>query len=473
MQAAASGAGIRARGWASPSPSDPRGHPGRSGPGWSWPSSTTPWPDRTHPTPSFQARQLADQLDDAPHGPGGAARPAAGTATWCCRCSSREAGCWRLGHRRRRRPISDLRPAPGSVGERARCRPSPASTTTRSSWSRAARPPARRRAPDRDRRQPGPRRGGRRSPVRWCSAALAAAARPGASRRCWCGGRSGAALTPVERMRGQLAGIDGRTMGTGWTCRRPGMSCTRLGDTMNRMLERLEGAYATQKTFVSDASHELRSPLATVRASVELASADPTGRVWEETRGTLMAEILRLQALVDDLLTLSKYDAGALPLRTRECDLDDLVVAAVRRLRGETDLAVEVSLEPVRAVADPDRLGQVLRNLLDNAARHAASRGPGHAGGSADGARGRDRGQRRCCRCPRTSGPRVRAVRPARRHPRPRLGWQRSRSGHRRRPGARLTAARSPRRRPTTGGAGSSSPPPLPPVDAQPTACSR
>jgi signal transduction histidine kinase len=184
----------------------------------------------------------------------------------------------------------------------------------------------------------------------------------------------GAALSPVERMRGQLAGIDGRTMGDRVAVPETGDELTRLGDTMNRMLERLEGAYATQKAFVSDASHELRSPLATVRTSVELASADPTGRVWQETRGTLMTEILRLQALVEDLLTLSRYDAGALPLRTRECDLDDVVLDAVRRLRGETDLAVDLSLEPVRAVADPDRLGQVLRNLLDNAARHAAGR---------------------------------------------------------------------------------------------------
>jgi signal transduction histidine kinase len=84
-----------------------------------------------------------------------------------------------------------------------------------------------------------------------------------------------------------------------------------------------------------------------------------------------MAEILRLQGLVDDLLTLSKVDAGALPLRLRDCDLDDVVVSAVRRLRGDSDRTVEVTVEPVRAIADPDRLAQVMRNLLDNAARHA------------------------------------------------------------------------------------------------------
>lgn len=185
----------------------------------------------------------------------------------------------------------------------------------------------------------------------------------------------GAALSPVERMRGQLAVIDGHTIGDRVAVPATDDELTRLGDTMNQMLERLEAAYAAQRSFVSDASHELRSPLATIRTSVELAQADPTGRAWEETRGALMSEILRLQALVDDLLTLSRYDAGALALRTGECDLDDVVVAAVRRLRQEHDrLTVELDVAPVRAIADPDRLGQVLRNMLDNAARHARGR---------------------------------------------------------------------------------------------------
>jgi signal transduction histidine kinase len=184
----------------------------------------------------------------------------------------------------------------------------------------------------------------------------------------------GAALQPVELLRGQLAAIDGRTIGDRVDVPVTGDELTRLGDTMNQMLARLEGAYAIQKTFVSDASHELRSPLATVRASVELAAADPSGRVWAETQPTVSAEILRLQGLVDDLLTLSRYDAGALPLRMRECDLDDLVVAAARRTREETTAQVEVRVDPVRTVADPDRVGQVLRNLLDNAARHSERR---------------------------------------------------------------------------------------------------
>lgn len=184
----------------------------------------------------------------------------------------------------------------------------------------------------------------------------------------------GAALRPVEVLRGQLAEIDGRTIGDRVDVPDTGDELTRLGDTMNEMLTRLEGAYAAQRTFVSDASHELRSPLATVRTSVELAAADPTGRVWAETRPTLLVEILRLQRLVDDLLTLSRYDAGALPLRWRDCDLDDVVVGAARRLREETGVSVAVEVEPVRAEADPDRIGQVLRNLLDNAARHSEGR---------------------------------------------------------------------------------------------------
>ncbi len=183
----------------------------------------------------------------------------------------------------------------------------------------------------------------------------------------------GASLLPVERLRGQLAEIDGHTFGDRVDVPGSGDELTRLAETMNEMLGRLEGAYAAQAGFVSDASHELRSPLSTLRTSVELAAADPTGRIWAETRPVVMAEILRLQRLVDDLLTLTKYDAGAVPLRRRECDLDDLVVEAVRRARDEEGPAMSVTPEPVRVLGDPDRLGQVLRNLLDNAVRHAGS----------------------------------------------------------------------------------------------------
>ncbi|MEZ5094490.1 sensor histidine kinase [Nocardioides sp.] len=183
----------------------------------------------------------------------------------------------------------------------------------------------------------------------------------------------GASLLPVERLRGQLAEIDGHTIGDRVDVPETGDELTRLAETMNQMLTRLEGAYAAQAGFVSDASHELRSPLSTLRTSVELAAADPTGQVWAETRPIVMNEILRLQRLVDDLLTLSKYDAGAVPLRRRECDLDDLVVEAVRQVRTVDGPAFAVAPEPVRAVADPDRLGQVLRNLLDNAGRYARS----------------------------------------------------------------------------------------------------
>ena len=180
-----------------------------------------------------------------------------------------------------------------------------------------------------------------------------------------------ASLRPVERLRSQLAGIGGRRIGDRVDVPVTGDELTRLAETMNQMLARLEGAYAAQAGFVSDASHELRSPLATLRTSVEISAADPTGQVWQDTRPVVMAEILRLQRLVDDLLTLSRYDAGAMPLRPRECDLDDLVVEAARRTAEETHIHVAVLAEPVRANADPDRVGQVLRNLLDNAVRHA------------------------------------------------------------------------------------------------------
>ena len=184
----------------------------------------------------------------------------------------------------------------------------------------------------------------------------------------------GASLAPVERMRGQVAAIDGHTIGDQVDVPLSGDELERLGRTMNDMLTRLETAYAAQRSLVSDVSHELRSPIATVRANLELAAADPSGAAWAESREVVLEEVQRLQALVDDLLTLSRADAGALHLRRRDCDLDDLVVDEARRVGEASGTPVAVSVVPVRVQGDADRLRQVLRNLLENASRYADAR---------------------------------------------------------------------------------------------------
>jgi signal transduction histidine kinase len=179
------------------------------------------------------------------------------------------------------------------------------------------------------------------------------------------------ALQPVERIRSEVARIT-RVRGRGHLTVPPsGDEIARLAETMNLMLDRLEQADATTRRFVSDASHELRSPLATIIAALDVAArSTPLDRTTDSARDEVIAsEALRMQRLVDDLLTLAKADDG-LPLSLREVDVDDLVDVEVRRLRATVEFPVTASIAAARVTGDPARLSQAIRNLVDNAARH-------------------------------------------------------------------------------------------------------
>lgn len=180
-----------------------------------------------------------------------------------------------------------------------------------------------------------------------------------------------ASLAPVEHMRRQLEGIDGRTLDERVDVPSTGDELAKVATTMNHLLDRVEATDRAQRAFVSDASHELRSPLATLQANLDLAQGDPTGASWAASQATMRAEIERLRRLVEDLLTLSKSDAGVLTLRRTDVDLDDLVLAEARATTRPGGIRLDLALEPVRLHADVDRLTQIVRNLLDNAATHA------------------------------------------------------------------------------------------------------
>jgi len=184
----------------------------------------------------------------------------------------------------------------------------------------------------------------------------------------------GRSLRQVERIRGQVAGISARSLDGRVDVPPTADEIQSLAETMNMMLGRLEASDREQRRFVSDASHELRSPLATLSAGVEIAAADPSGATWQEMKTILAGETARMRYLVEDLLTLAKTNDGGLRLESAEVDLDDVLNEEVRRLRSTSDRSLEVSLEPARVIGDPRRLGQVLRNVLDNADRHAVSR---------------------------------------------------------------------------------------------------
>jgi signal transduction histidine kinase len=183
----------------------------------------------------------------------------------------------------------------------------------------------------------------------------------------------GRTLDPVERIRRRVSEIGGSNVEEPIPVPDTDDEIAGLATTMNEMLGRLHESQRRQRRFIADASHELRSPLSTLTASVELARADPTGEVWDELSGVVAGEITRMTRLVADLLLLAKADERGLRLDLQEVDLDDLVDAEADRLRAVAAMTVEREVSPARVHADAVRLGQAVTNVVDNAARHAAS----------------------------------------------------------------------------------------------------
>lgn len=181
----------------------------------------------------------------------------------------------------------------------------------------------------------------------------------------------GRSLRTVDRITTQVSRIGGRSLDERVEVPATGDEIEHLARTMNSMLDRLQASDRAQKAFVSDASHELRSPLSTLRVTSEIANQDPTGKTWLEMGDLIDSEVQRMQSLVDDLLTLAKVDANRLMLRPEEVDLDDLLHTEIRRLRTAAGVRVQAQIQPVRAVGDPDRLAQVIRNVADNARLHS------------------------------------------------------------------------------------------------------
>ncbi|HKN39317.1 MAG TPA: ATP-binding protein [Acidimicrobiia bacterium] len=188
----------------------------------------------------------------------------------------------------------------------------------------------------------------------------------------------GRALRPVELIRSQVAAITD-TASLDHRVGEPPVDdeVGRLAQTMNAMLDRLQRSAERQRRFVADASHELRSPLASTRAQLEVALTHPDASGWEATALDLLSENQRMERLVNDLLFLARSEerpAGLTGAAAVDLDLDDIVLAEAARLRSRGRVQVDisrVSAGRVRGVGD--HLTRVVRNLVENAERHAAS----------------------------------------------------------------------------------------------------
>ena len=197
----------------------------------------------------------------------------------------------------------------------------------------------------------------------------------------------GRALSPVERMRRQVDEVTSTTLARRVDETGADDEIGRLARTMNGMLDRLEASQATQRRFISDASHELRSPLAALRQYAEVARDHPERISKEELGDVVLDEGGRLERLVQGLLVLARADEGALRLDPTDVDLDDLLLEEARRVRAAGGPSVDTSgIAAARVRGDLGLLRQVVRNLVDNAVRHARSAIALSVGPDVDGA---------------------------------------------------------------------------------------
>ena len=184
----------------------------------------------------------------------------------------------------------------------------------------------------------------------------------------------GRALAPVDAIRSEVDGISTAELHRRVPVPAAGDEISRLAATMNRMLERLQRGRDRERRFVSDAAHELRSPLATIRQNSEVALAHPGAVPTEELARTVLDEGLRLQQLVEDLLLLARLDERTDEVRPQHVDLDDILLGEIERIRRADGTRIDARrLSGGRVWGDPRRLSRLVGNLLENASRHARS----------------------------------------------------------------------------------------------------
>ncbi|MFI7641106.1 sensor histidine kinase [Nonomuraea sp. NPDC049400] len=183
----------------------------------------------------------------------------------------------------------------------------------------------------------------------------------------------GSALRPVERIRAEMAEITGQDLSRRVPVPDTGDEITYLALTTNDTLDRLERSAETQRRFVADASHELRSPISALRAQLEVAHAYPEETDWKMTGERALAAADRLAGIIDELLMLARLDAGAVPER-RVVDLAQVAQDQIRRREGSDVRIIPDLCAGAPVFGSPMQLDRLLTNLLDNATRHAATR---------------------------------------------------------------------------------------------------
>ena len=190
-------------------------------------------------------------------------------------------------------------------------------------------------------------------------------------------GLASGALRPVESMRRRAAAISASTPGQRLPVPPARDEISRLAETLNDMLGRLETAFEHERRFVADASHELRTPLALLRTEIEVALRRPrTAAELEAALRSAGEETERLTRLAEDLLLVARADQGSLSVHPERVPVEQLLADVTARFRAhavERGRSMDLRVEPGLAVrGDRARLEQALVNLLDNAFTHGS-----------------------------------------------------------------------------------------------------
>jgi heavy metal sensor kinase len=188
-------------------------------------------------------------------------------------------------------------------------------------------------------------------------------------------------LSPVAAMSERAAEISSTNLNQRLPVGNRRDELSALAGVVNRLLERLEQAFAQQRRFMADASHELRTPVAVLRteADVTLSRPNRTEAEYRESVAVMRDSARRLGRIVDDLFLLARADAGHLPLRRGPIYLEEVVDDAARAVRAiAQEHGVRIAVAPVEDApfsGDADLLGRLMLNLLDNAIKHSPEGG--------------------------------------------------------------------------------------------------
>ncbi|MDP9301810.1 MAG: ATP-binding protein [Actinomycetota bacterium] len=185
---------------------------------------------------------------------------------------------------------------------------------------------------------------------------------------------AGALLRPVERMRSEAAVITSSDLGSRLSLPTAQDEITRLGTTLNAMLDRIQESFEHERRFVNNASHELRTPVAILKAELDLAlTRARTPHELEAALRSASEETDHLARLAEDLLVLSRAHGGRLSIHRSEVLLPELLEEVARHFEpraASAGVRIEVDAPPGSASLDPVRMRQALDDLLDNAVRH-------------------------------------------------------------------------------------------------------